>query len=116
MLISVSQNIFFSLVSNNSNCVLDLTGVILSHSFHQDVDVDFEPLLLALAGLCAFLPVIWIHSIFHPVLCGNFLLVVTVKVVDHLVIQHTHGCELVDARRVHRFGEGRVDVSEGMLL
>ena len=95
---------------------MNLTGVILSHSLHQDVDVDFEPSLLALAGLCAFLPVIFIQSLFHPALRGNFLLRRTVKVVDLLVVQQTHGCELMDARESDRFGEGRVDVSERMLL
>lgn len=95
---------------------MDLTRVILSHSFHQDLDVDFEPLLLALAGLRAFVPVICGQSGFHPLLFGNFLLVIAVVVVDHPVVHQTHGGEVMDARKSDRFGESRVDVSEGMLL
>lgn len=95
---------------------MDLTRLILSHSFHQNLHVDFEPLVLALAGLCAFFPVVFIHPSFHPVLFGNFLLNVAVIVVDHPVIKQTHGCEVMDARQVDWFGEGRVDVSEGMYL
>ena len=95
---------------------MDLTIIGLIHSFLQDVDVDFEPLLLALAGLCAFLPVVCRKSHFHPVLLGNFSLDITVIVVDHLAVHLTHSCELMDARKSDRFGEGGVDVLEGVNL
>lgn len=95
---------------------MDLTRVILSHSFHQDLDVDFEPLLLALAGLRSFLPVISIQFLLHPGLFGNFLLVVTVEVVDHPVVHQAHGREVMDARESDGLGESRVDVREGMFL
>ena len=95
---------------------MDLTIVGLIHSALQDVDVDFEPLLLAQAGLCAFHPVVCRKSLFHPGLLGNFFLVITVIVVDHLAVQQTHSCELVNAQKTDRFGEGSVDVHEGMLL
>ena len=95
---------------------MDLTCVILSHTIPQDVDVDFEPLLLALAGLCAFDPVFCFQSILHPGLFGNFLFIFTVKVVNHPVVQHTHGSELVDAWESEIFREGGVDVMEGMCL
>ena len=102
------------IINKHLGSCMDLTGVILSHSFHQDVDVDFEPLLLALAGLRAFLPVFYRHLLLHKVLFGNFLLIIAVKVVDHLVVQQPHGGELMEAREFHRFGEGCVDVGEGM--
>ena len=95
---------------------MDLTIVGLIHSFLQDVDVDFEPLLLASAGLCAFLPVVCRKSLFHPVLLGNFFLDITVIVVDHPAVQQTHRCELMDALKSDRFGEGGVDVREGVFL
>ena len=95
---------------------MDLTIVGLILSFLQDVDVDFEPLLLAQAGLCAFLPVVWRKFLFHPGLLGNFFLDITVIVVDHPAVHQTHSCELMDARKSNRFGEGSVDVLEGMFL
>lgn len=95
---------------------MDPTCDILSQPVHHDFSVDFEPILLAPAGLCAFSPVIFRKIICHPGLFGNFLTDVTVIVVDHLAVHQTHGCELVDAGEIDRFGEGRVDVSEGMPL
>ena len=95
---------------------MNRTVVILSQSLDQDLDVDTEPCLLALAGLGALVPVAFFHSLLHPRLFGNFLFDVRVKVVDHRVVHQTHGCELVDPRKRGRFGEGRVDVREGMLL
>lgn len=85
-------------------------------AFLQNVDVDLEPLLLALAGLGALFPVVLFQLCLHPGLLRNFFLFVTIKVVDQVSIQHTHGCELVDSWTVDRSGERRVDVMEGMLL
>ena len=95
---------------------MDVTWVVLSHTILQDVDVDFEPLLLSQAGLCAVDPVFWFQLLSHPGLFGNFLFSFAVKVVNHPVVQQTHGCKLVDARESEIFGEGGVDVMEGMCL
>ena len=95
---------------------MDRTRVVLSHSFFQDAKVDLEPLLLALAGLCALRPVVFVKLILHPFLFGNLHPVVAVVVVDYIVVQQPHGRELVDAGEFDGFGEGRVDVSEGMSL
>ena len=73
-----------------------LTGLIVSHSLHQDLHVDLEPLLFALARLGAFVPVICLHLLLHPVLLRNLNLFLTVVVVDLPVFEQTQCCELID--------------------
>lgn len=94
----------------------DLTRVVFSRPFQQNVDVDFEPLVFALPGLGAFGPVFCIFEFLNPRLPRDLLLSRTVVVVDHPAVQQTHGCELMDARDSTGFGDGRVDVGEGVSL
>lgn len=95
---------------------MEPTGVVLAESFPQNLDVDLEPLLLALAGLGAFFPVVLFQLRFHPGLLRDFYLMLTIKVVDQVSVQHAHGREFVDTRAVDGSGERRVDVMEGVSL
>lgn len=76
------------------------------------MDVDFEPQLLAPAGLCVFVPVIFTLSVAHPVLREGFPQRLAVKIVDHLAVQEARGYKFIDAGQSERLGEGRVDISE----
>lgn len=91
-----------------------LTSAVVPGPFQQDVDVDFEPLVFALAGIGAFSPVVRCFEIFNPALPRHLHLGRTVVVVNHPAVQQTHGREVMDA--VDWFGDGRVDVGEGVFL
>lgn len=89
-----------------------LTRAIVSHTLHQDAHVDLKPLLFALAGLSAFVPVILCHLLLHPFLFRNLNLSLTAVVIDCSVIERSQCNELIDSRKFEGLGESRVGVKQ----
>ena len=68
----------------------------MSHAFHQNVYIDFEPLLFAHATLGSLGPVVRGKLLFHPVLLRDLLLIYTVVVVNLAIIQEAHCSKIKD--------------------